>query len=54
MYDEGKNVVLMNIKKNKNMTEEEGRYLSIESYNGNQGLSYWGYREGEGAHIRPE
>lgn len=54
MYDEGKNVVLMNIKKNKNMTEEEERYLSIELYNGNRGLSYWGYREGEETHIRPE
>lgn len=43
MYDEGENVINMNIKHNEDMTQEEGRYLSIESINGSPGLSNWGY-----------
>lgn len=54
MYDEGENVILMNIGKNKNMTEEEGRYLSIQSYNGSPGMSQWGYREEDGNETYPE
>ncbi|XP_011297796.1 scavenger receptor class B member 1-like [Fopius arisanus] len=47
MYDEGENVVNMNIQKSKNMLEENGRYLSIETYNGSPGLPHWGYTEPE-------
>ncbi|CAK9831565.1 Scavenger receptor class B member 1 [Anthophora retusa] len=54
MYDEGQNTVLLNIGKNKNMTNEEGRYLSIETYNGSPGMSQWGYREVEGNETYPE
>ncbi|XP_031366302.1 sensory neuron membrane protein 2 isoform X2 [Apis dorsata] len=54
MYDEGENIVLMNIAKNKNMTEEEGRYLSIQLYNGSPGMSQWGYREEDGNETYPE
>lgn len=43
MYDEGHNVVTMNIKHSKNMTDEKERYLSIYTYNGSPGLSQWGY-----------
>ncbi|OAD57791.1 Scavenger receptor class B member 1, partial [Eufriesea mexicana] len=54
MYDEGENIVFMNVGKNKNMTDEEGRYLSIESYNGSPGMSQWGYKEEEGNETHPE
>ncbi|KOC63072.1 Scavenger receptor class B member 1 [Habropoda laboriosa] len=54
MYDEGENIVHLNVGKNKNMTDEEGRYLSIESYNGSPGMSQWGYREVEGNETYPE
>ncbi|XP_054002361.1 scavenger receptor class B member 1 [Hylaeus anthracinus] len=54
MYDEGDNVVFMNIGTNDNMTNEDGRYLSIESYNGSPGMSQWGYREPEGNETYPE
>lgn len=54
LYDEGENVVLMNVGKNENMIEEEGRYLSIESYNGSPGMAQWGYREEEGNETYPE
>ncbi|XP_043595440.1 scavenger receptor class B member 1-like isoform X2 [Bombus pyrosoma] len=54
MYDEGNNVVLMNIGHNENMTEEEGRYLSIQLYNGSPGMSQWGYREDNGNETYPE
>ncbi|XP_033338900.2 scavenger receptor class B member 1 [Megalopta genalis] len=54
MYDEGDNVVFMNVGKNKNMTEEEGRYLSIESYNFSPGMSQWGYQKVEGNETSPE
>lgn len=54
MYDEGENLINMNIKGNDDMTKEEGRYLSIESINGSPGLSNWGYvKEGKNE-IRPE
>lgn len=53
MYDEGENTVVMNIGKNKNMTDENGRYLSIESYNGSPGLPQWGYQEEEGNETYP-
>ncbi|XP_008557415.1 scavenger receptor class B member 1 [Microplitis demolitor] len=48
MYDEGDNLVNVNIKKNKNMSDENGRYLSIQRYNGSPGLPNWGYQEEEG------
>lgn len=48
MYDEGENVINLNVKKNKNMTDENGRYMSIETYNGNPGLPQWGYNQEEG------
>ncbi|XP_014207887.1 scavenger receptor class B member 1 [Copidosoma floridanum] len=54
MYDEGTNVINMNVKGNEDMLEERGRYLSIESYNGNPGLSIWGYVKEEGNQTRPE
>lgn len=54
MYDEGENIVLMNIAKNKNMTEEKGRYLSIQLYNGSPGMSQWGYRKEDGNETYPE
>lgn len=54
MYDEGNNVVFMNVGKNENMTEEEGRYLSIESYNYSPGMSQWGYTEPEGNETLPQ
>lgn len=54
MYDEGNNVVVMYIGHNENMTDEEGRYLSIESYNGSPGMKQWGYREEEGNNTYPE
>ncbi|XP_034941123.1 scavenger receptor class B member 1-like [Chelonus insularis] len=53
MYDEGDNVVTMNLQKNKNMSDENGRYLSIDKYNGSPGLSNWGYQEEEGNETNP-
>lgn len=47
MYDEGENVVNMNVNSNEEMVDENGRYLSIESYNYSPGLSQWGYEEGK-------
>lgn len=54
MYDEGSNLFNMNIKQSKDMVEEKGRYLSIESMNGNPGLSHWGYVKEVGNETRPE
>ncbi|KAJ8688359.1 hypothetical protein QAD02_024154 [Eretmocerus hayati] len=54
MYDEGDNLVNMNIKENEDMTEEVGRYLSIESINGSPGLEKWGYVREEANETRPE
>ncbi|KAI4487171.1 hypothetical protein M0804_005320 [Polistes exclamans] len=45
MYDEGKNIININIRKNDDMRDENGRYFSIQTYNGSPGLSQWGYRE---------
>ncbi|XP_043287176.1 scavenger receptor class B member 1 [Venturia canescens] len=53
MYDEGENWVNMNIRPNKNMTEEVGRYLSIEKYNGSPGLAHWGYQKEENNEPNP-
>lgn len=53
MYDEGDNVFTMNIKENENMIDEAGRYLSLESMNGNPGLSHWGYVPTEGNETNP-
>lgn len=53
MYDEGENIVMMNIGKNENMTDEEGRYLSIESYNHSPGMSQWGFQKTEGNETSP-
>ncbi|KAF7987420.1 hypothetical protein HCN44_003182 [Aphidius gifuensis] len=47
MYDEGENVVNININSNDDMANEEGRYLSIQNYNGSPGLPNWGY-------VKPE
>lgn len=54
MYDDGDNLMNMNIKDNSDMLEEKGRYLSIESVNGNSGLPQWGYVKEEGNESRPE
>ena len=54
MYDEGDNLVNMNVKDNSDMVEENGRYLSIESINGSPGMSQWGYVPEEGNVTRPE
>ncbi|XP_072758180.1 scavenger receptor class B member 1 [Anoplolepis gracilipes] len=54
MYDEGENIVTINLRKNTNMTDEKGRYLSIEKYNGSPGLAHWGYVETEGNETREE
>ncbi|XP_076163556.1 scavenger receptor class B member 1 [Ptiloglossa arizonensis] len=54
MYDEGDNIVFMNVGKNENMTDENGRYLSIETYNGSPGMSQWGYQNPEGNETYPE
>ncbi|CAB0029574.1 unnamed protein product [Trichogramma brassicae] len=48
MYDEGDNLINMNIKNRKDMINEVGRYLSIEMINGSPGLSNWGYVKTEG------
>jgi hypothetical protein len=48
MYDQGENIVTVNLQKNDNMTDEKGRYLSIDKYNGSPGLQQWGYVEVEG------
>lgn len=48
MYDEGNNTVTINLRKNTDMRDEAGRYLSIEKYNGSPGLLQWGYVEAEG------
>lgn len=54
MYDEGENLINMNIKHNDDMVNEEGRYLSIETINGSPGLSNWGYVNEGKDEIRPE
>nr|XP_050845801.1 scavenger receptor class B member 1-like isoform X1 [Vespula vulgaris] len=54
MYDEGQNIININIRKNDDMRDENGRYLSIETYNGSPGLSNWGYREEEDNKTYPE
>ncbi|XP_046615004.1 scavenger receptor class B member 1 [Neodiprion virginianus] len=53
LYDEGNNLMTMNIKKNENMTDEDGRYLSIETLNGNPGLSNWGWVQTEANETNP-
>lgn len=53
MYDEGDNILNINIVGNKNMTDENGRYLSIETYNGSPGLLNWGYVNVEGNETNP-
>ncbi|XP_050453412.1 scavenger receptor class B member 1-like [Cataglyphis hispanica] len=52
MYDEGENIITINLRKNANMTNEKGRYLSIDKYNGSPGLAHWGYIETEGNETR--
>lgn len=54
MYDEGENIVTVLLEKNANMREEEGRYLSIDKYNGSPGMAQWGYVETEGNETREE
>lgn len=54
MYDEGDNILFLNVKRKKDMVKEEGRYLSIESFNHKLGLSQWGYEEQEGNETHPE
>ncbi|EFN79581.1 scavenger receptor class B member 1 [Harpegnathos saltator] len=43
MYDEGENMVTLQLRKNDDMRNEKGRYLSIDKYNGSPGLAQWGY-----------
>ena len=52
MYDEGENIINMNIKGNDDMVDEVGRYLSLESINSSPGLSNWGYEAPEGDEPR--
>lgn len=54
MYDEGENTVFMNVAKNENMTDENGRYLSIMSFGGSSGLHQWGFRDSENNETYPE
>ncbi|XP_066584676.1 scavenger receptor class B member 1-like [Prorops nasuta] len=54
MYDEGSNIISMNVRKNENMTDENGRYLSISTYNGSPGLAHWGYKTPENNETIPE
>ncbi|XP_012059042.1 PREDICTED: scavenger receptor class B member 1 [Atta cephalotes] len=54
LYDEGENIVTINLQKNADMVEEKGRYLSIDKYNGNPGMAQWGYIETEGNETREE
>lgn len=53
LYDEGDNLMTMNIKKNENMTDEVGRYLSLDMLNGSPGMSQWGYVPTEGNETNP-
>lgn len=54
MYDQGEDIVTMNIRKNANMIEEKGRYSSIDKFNGSPGLAHWGYVETEENVTRTE
>lgn len=54
MYDEGENIITMNIRKNNDTRNENGRYLSIDTYNGSPGLATWGYQEVVGNETRLE
>lgn len=54
MYDEGENIVTMIVQKNADMRKENGRYLSIDKYNGSPGMAQWGYVETEGNETRKE
>ncbi|KAI4487717.1 hypothetical protein M0802_011907 [Mischocyttarus mexicanus] len=54
LYAEGENIVNINIRKNDDMRDENGRYFSIQTYNGSPGLSYWGYREEKENRTYPE
>ncbi|XP_018057656.1 PREDICTED: scavenger receptor class B member 1-like [Atta colombica] len=54
LYDEGENIVTINLQKNADMVEEKGRYLSIDKYNGSPGMAQWGYIETEGNETREE
>lgn len=48
MYDDGESIVTMVLRKNTDMKNENGRYLSIDKFNGSPGLAQWGYIETEG------
>ena len=54
MYDEGSNVINMNVKMNQNMSDEHDRYLSIAKYNWSPGLPHWGYKNEEDNRTNPE
>lgn len=54
MYDVGDKIMTVNLKKNADMKSEEGRYFSIERWNGSPGLSQWGYVDTEGNETREE
>ncbi|XP_058806100.1 scavenger receptor class B member 1 [Phymastichus coffea] len=43
MYDEGANVFNMISEPNGDLVTETGRYLSVDSINGNPGMEQWGY-----------
>lgn len=54
MYDDGENIVTMNLRKNDKMLEEKERYLSIDKFNGISGLPQWGYVSTENNETRKE
>ncbi|KAG7212604.1 hypothetical protein KM043_012897 [Ampulex compressa] len=54
MYDEGDNMMNMNVRRKDDVLTEKGRYLSIDMYNGSPGLAHWGYQEEEGNVTHPE
>lgn len=54
MYDEGENIVTVNLRNNADMTNEKGRYFSIDKYNGSPGLKQWGYVDTENNETREE
>lgn len=54
MYDEGENIVTINLRKDADVMTEKGRYLSIDKYNGSPGLTQWGYVETKGNETKEE
>jgi len=54
MYDEGENIVTLNLRKDADMMIEKGRYFSIDKYNGSPGFAQWGYVETKDNETRKE